>query len=500
MDDAQVFVVNKGGFAPLNKVNFSSYKELGIDELLPEFVSKRLEFFGYKNICFIKDLDEIDIIGSEFAVVIDITNPFTDTELLSKMVLSLKKYQDYDICKSEGAIPGSESDFVVRANVWEHKDFESLNCLKVKSNTQSDYNCQINLRKFKRIKIFKNLVESVNRLECLTIDELMSLFTSDEVFEKIISYFEDVSLVYLSECPYCSSGIEPLKASVSQPMIGFIPASKPYYYQCVNCKLIVLSPTVSSNETYKLYDTYYKEGQAQSYFLNRKSRHQHYESAIKILKPLLPKKVEGLDLGSGAGSFIFYIHKHHPSWDIIASDLPSVLKYFQYPKKVKTKALNFLKEPLGKNRYDLITSWEVIEHIPFSAFEDLLKNVYRALKPSGILTFSTPDFDSPFCQAWDFYNLCPPHHLLVFFKSWMRKFFSQHAMFELIGIASESEVFLVYESWFKYWSTASKNFENCASAKLFLEILRDKQMNKLFKKLLSRKNWGMEMIVTVKKK
>jgi len=116
------------------------------------------------------------------------------------------------------------------------------------------------------------------------------------------------------------------------------------------------------------------------------------------------------------------------------------------------------------------------------------------------LTFSTPDFDSPFCQAWDFYNLCPPHHLLVFFKSWMRKFFSQHAMFELIGIASESEVFLVYESWFKYWSTASKNFENCASAKLFLEILRDKQMNKLFKKLLSRKNWGMEMIVTVKKK
>ncbi|MFH1441050.1 MAG: class I SAM-dependent methyltransferase [Candidatus Omnitrophota bacterium] len=500
MDNIWIFILNEKGFAPIKKDNFLSYEDLGVAKLLPNFIVKRLKCFGFSNCSFIDTLDEIKDCDCGFIAVVNMSNPFIDGELFSKMMSLLEKYTDYDMCKCEGAIPGTEPDFVMRTGAWKDREKRHLKCLEVRHDTQSRYNSQVNLRKFKRIKIFKDLVQHIDGLERLTIDELMSLFSSDEVFRRIISYCEDVSLVNLSRCPHCGAEIEPLRATVSQPMIGFIPDIKPYHYQCVHCSLIVVSPTVKEEETSILYDLYYREGQGQNYFLGEQSRYQCYDAAMKLIKPLISEKTKCLDLGSGSGTFIYYTREHYPSWDVTASDLPDVLKYFKYPKEIKTKPLNFLKDNIGYGEQDLITTWEVIEHIPFSSFNKLLKNIYDALRSGGVFVFSTPDFDSPFCQAWDFYNLCPPHHLLVFSKSWMYSFFNDHPNFELIGITSTTEALLRYKSWFKYFASTSKNFESRAQAKLFLEILNDDCMRESFKDLLARKNWGMEMIVAVKKK
>lgn len=500
MHDVGVFVLNEKGFGSLKEGNFLSYEDLGIEKLLQNFIEKRLKHFGYTSCSFIESLDEIKNCNCEFIAVVNAANPFIDQVLFSKMVSLLEKYNDYDICKSDGSIPGTEPDFVIRTRVWKDRKKSSLKCLIVHHDTQLRYNSQVNLRKFKRIKIFKDLVQRVDGLERLTIDELMSLFSSDDVFRRIMSCCEDVSLVDLTRCPYCQAEIQPLRATVSQPLIGFIPDTKPYYYQCVKCGLIVVSPTVKEEDTFKLYDPYFNESKGQNYFLGGQSRYKHYDAAMEMIRPKLPKNTKCLDLGSGSGTFIYYAGQHCPSWDVTASDLPDVLRYFKYSKEIKTKALNFFRDKIGDREYNLITSWEVVEHIPFSSFNKLLKNIYDALKPGGIFVFSTPDFDSPFSQAWDFYNLVPPYHVLVFSRSWMEAFFKVHPDFELIGIASASEALLRYKTWFEYLAWTSKNFESRAQAKLFLEILNDDQMNESFKDLLSRKNWGMEMIVAVKKK
>jgi len=178
------------------------------------------------------------------------------------------------------------------------------------------------------------------------------------------------------------------------------------------------------------------------------------------------------------------------------------LTYFKYPKNVETKPLNFLKDNIGKNEYDLVSAWEVIEHIPFPSFENLLNKIHAALKPSGVAVFSTPDFDSLLCQAWDFYNLCPPHHLLIFSETWVRKYFADHPQFELVDILGETEIFLEsdYEPWFKYWASTSKTFESRALAKIFLEMLRDKKINKMLKGFFEKKHWGTSMIIIIKKR
>jgi len=329
---------------------------------------------------------------------------------------------------------------------------------------------------------------------------MMSQLRRSEVFEKIISYFEDVSLVYLSKCPHCGGEIQPLNATVSQPMIGYIPDGEPYYYRCVNCKLIVLSPHVTSEESFKLYDMYYKEGQGREYFVQRGCGHKHHQSGVSMIESFLPRETRGIDLGSGSGTFIHYTREHYPSWHIIASDFSETLEHFNYSDSIEARSLDFLKEPIGDNEYDLITAWEVVEHVPFSGFENLLVKIHAALKPSGIFLFSTPDFDSLLCQVWDFWNVCPPHHMLVFSSSWIHDYFSKHSDFKLLGIVNESEIMTYHESWFKYWASTSKNYETRALAKLFLELLNDENMNQSFNEFLSLKKWGMEMIVAVQKK
>jgi len=499
-EDLHILVLNEGKFTSLDKDNLLPYKALGIEEVLINFLKKRLEFFGFKNYSFAPHPKAIKAIHGKYLAVVNIVNPFIDTDLLFKMVSCLEKYKDYDLCKPEGAVPGTEPDFVVRWESWQKKEFESLNCLEVRHDTQLRYNCQINLRKLKRIKIFTNLVKSIAGLEGLKINELMELLSRDEVFEKVISYFEDVPLIYLKECPHCKGELEPLLPTVSQPMIGFIPDSKPYHFQCAHCKLIVLSPTIPGEETHQLYDFYYREGQGKDFFLRIKSRFGLYKDLLELIRPLLPKKARGIDLGAGAGNFTHYVSQHVPAWNIVVSDFPETFKYFKYSKGVETKSLNFLKEEIGKNEFDLVTAWEVIEHIPFQSFENLLDNIHRALSPSGLACFSTPNFDSLLCQGWDFYNLCPPHHLLVFSESWMRKYFSNHPQFEIVEIFGESEIFINFEAWFKYWMVTSKNFQSRALAKLFLELLRDKKINKTLKDFFQKKLWGMSMIVVIRKK
>ncbi len=496
----KIIVVNEGGFASLDENGVLSYEKLGVDELLPSFVGKRLESFGYKNCHFVGSVDEVDGCECAYTVVVDITNPFIDADLVEKMVARLERYPDYDMCQSEGAIPGTEPEFVVRTEVWRSKDRHALSILRVRHETQQQYNCQLNLRKLKRIKIFKHLVRCVEGLYRMTVPELMNVLKTTEVFEQVISYFEDVPLVRVTQCPYCDGDIEPLRPAVSQPMIGYVPDDVPYHYQCVNCALIVLSPRVAAADSHKLYDLYYKEGQGTDYLVRSGSGQKHFESGLNMIKSLVPEQTYGIDLGAGSGTFVRYVRDRFPSWHIIASDFPETLDHFGYDDDIETKPLDFLVEPIGENEYDLVTAWEVVEHVPFEGFEHLLEKVHSALKPGGIFLFSTPDFDSPLCQAWDFWNLCPPHHMLVFSTTWLELYFSKHPDFDLVETVNESAIMPQYGGWFRYWETTSRNFETRAMARLFHELLEDDTTRDALSGFLDRKKWGLEVVVAVRKK
>jgi len=68
----------------------------------------------------------------------------------------------------------------------------------------------------------------------------------------------------------------------------------------------------------------------------------------------------------------------------------------------------------GPIRFDVAYCSEVIEHVPQP--QDFLRDIYRLLRPGGLLYLTTPDISHwrrPRKLAnWD--GFCPPSHLLYF--------------------------------------------------------------------------------------
>jgi len=378
---------------------------------------------------------------------------------------------------------------------------DKLRNITYNSDTQSKYNNQFNLRKLKRIKMFLKVKELIENVETLTIPEFIGKLHEPRVFEKLVAYCEDVKLVNVDKCPCCDSEIQPLLLSSSQPLIGYLPYDKAIHYRCQKCKLIVLSPYVVPENVEQLYDYYYSESQARDYFLRKKRRYTHYDTAISMVENILPEDATGIDLGCGAGAFIFHTKDVKQGWHIIGCDLGDRVSFFKGDHEdIEVLHLNFLKDDLGENKYDLITAWEVIEHVSFADLKVMLSNIHRALKPNGVFLFTTPDFDSPLSQIFDFWGMCPPYHPLVFSKSWKNYYFTNNDQFKILKIENESAMMEVFENWFGYWKDTSREFQSRATAKLLLEILRDEDAHREFSKVVKKNEWGAEMIVALQKK
>ncbi len=110
-----------------------------------------------------------------------------------------------------------------------------------------------------------------------------------------------------------------------------------------------------------------------------------------------------LDLGCGRGWLTFLLSKYG---DIIG--IEPVKPVFKYAKKMfphlrficgTTK--NLIKESNSFNKYDLIVSSEVIEHIPDNEKEKFIEDINSLLKVNGFLIITTPRKDAQ--EEWNAY-------------------------------------------------------------------------------------------------
>lgn len=124
--------------------------------------------------------------------------------------------------------------------------------------------------------------------------------------------------------------------------------------------------------------------------------------ARRIIEELNPQKDEKImDLGCGTGYYLFLL-----------SSLPVDLNLtgFDHDKKaldearnsLRNKKINFVlgdshKLPFKENFFDKIVASEVLEHLEDD--QKALKEIYKILKPNGILVISTPSINYPL--FWD---------------------------------------------------------------------------------------------------
>lgn len=106
--------------------------------------------------------------------------------------------------------------------------------------------------------------------------------------------------------------------------------------------------------------------------------------------------MEVLDIGSSDGSFFDYLQKKNITGRFSCFDADK--KAIIAARSKGYKGYDSLKSI--KQKFDVITLWEVIEHLPIEKFISYLDFVKLHLKEDGILIVSTPNILNIFYPFW----------------------------------------------------------------------------------------------------
>lgn len=473
---------------------------LNTKDAVGEFVKNRLTSIGVKSINFVGRADLQQKINelvndTDYIVILDIMNPIVDLELVEHMIARLKATGS-NVALQDGAVPGTQVEYVLSPSVNKIPDYanRSSDSILVRCFSQDKYNNQFNLYKYKRLKMFLFLQKNISDMHKLSLDAFVERISQDDIFEKLAAFSEDVGIHFYENCPHCKGGLTPLPMRMSQPFCGYLPISRPLYHECEKCGLVVISPYVDIDNTSVLYDKFDK----QDFVVTHTNIYRDGATRCNFddFISKLPQNARTLDLGGGMGGFSKYLKETYPKWDITHSDFAIKQNTELEELGIKTRAINFLAEPIGKESYDLISAWEVIEHIPYEKFEFALNNIYDALAPGGVFVFSTPDFDSPLCKCNDFYAICPPFHYLVFGTRWLKEYFADKNQWDVVSMRACSDFLDDSDMWCDYAAKTAPSMQLRAVASM-LKVLFAQNENK---KLLLNNNIGTEVIVALIKK
>lgn len=189
--------------------------------------------------------------------------------------------------------------------------------------------------------------------------------------------------------------------------------------ECVTCHLRYLFPQPSLTETAELY--------SEHYFQSTDALGRGYEGYTEQAENLratfrdrlrfLPAKTSGnrlLDVGAAAGYFVEQARQ--AGWDAEGIE-PSkwAVAYARDRVRVPVREGILDANTYADNSFDVITFWEVIEHLPDP--RNFLLNVARVAKPGATILFSTPDSGSTVARVlgrnWLGWRKIPEH--LFFF-------------------------------------------------------------------------------------
>ncbi len=133
-----------------------------------------------------------------------------------------------------------------------------------------------------------------------------------------------------------------------------------------------------------------------------------------VLREAPQLKGSYLDIGSGTGALIRLIKESLPDLESSVCDYSD--KFMKIPgQKVDIVDLNDGNLPYDDNSFDLVTFTEVAEHLENHRI--VLREIYRVLKPEGLLVMTTPNILNLksrirffFYGFWNFFGPIPVGH------------------------------------------------------------------------------------------
>jgi len=255
--------------------------------------------------------------------------------------------------------------------------------------------------------------------------------------------FESVS------CPFAHK--TPAKKLFDRPDWWFQLPGDFAWYRCPECEVLFLNPrpTPTSIEAYypSAYAAYRPAIDDERWALMRWKRRRNMRHQITAVTS---QKKNGrlLDIGCATGNYLAEMQKL--GWDVAGIELQTeAANYAQTRYSIDVFNGDLLAYPPTKNKFDVITLWDVLEHTHHPL--QILTKAQALLKQEGLLIFSIPNPNgkeaTSFGPAWIGYD--SPRHLYLFHDK------SLHLLLQKTGFTFEKQEHTLgtYHTWVASWQT-----------------------------------------------
>lgn len=190
--------------------------------------------------------------------------------------------------------------------------------------------------------------------------------------------------------------------------------------KCNKCGLIYVNPQIKAKE---LIDAYKKESNS-FYTDDAEERINSFKESIKFVEENYPNKGKILDIGTSAGFFLKAAKDNGwKCYGVEPNRISALRARKEYQLDVREGVLREVK--FKDNFFDVVTLWDVLEHMTDPSSE--LKEVYRILKPGGMVVINYPDMGSFLAKItaskwWFIFSV----HLFYFDQSSIKKILSKN--------------------------------------------------------------------------
>ncbi|MFW6118468.1 MAG: class I SAM-dependent methyltransferase [Chloroflexota bacterium] len=173
-----------------------------------------------------------------------------------------------------------------------------------------------------------------------------------------------------------------------EDMEGYLVPGKEWgrHVRCKNCHLIYMNPMEKVSRTNEYY---YKAKNTHAPTIR-----ECYLRTAKSQVRLIQKYASGtslLDIGCAQGFFLFSASKAgYTTKGIEISQDAAAYAIKEFGLDVEAKPFEEMR--FSESSFDVVTLWQVLEHVPYPLM--VLKEVYRILKPGGLVVASTPNIES----------------------------------------------------------------------------------------------------------
>ena len=198
--------------------------------------------------------------------------------------------------------------------------------------------------------------------------------------------------------------------------------------------MLITTPRPKDDELDKYYESeaYISHSNTKKSLVDKvyqQVRNYTIKQKVKLINSFDETNKTILDIGSGTGDFLLACKNN--DWQIIGIEPNEKARSLTISKLQKTnykvyKSIEDLKSSSQKTtqqRFDVITMWHVLEHVP--NLREYITNLKQLLKPKGILIVAVPNYKSYdaayYKEFWAAYDV--PRHLWHFSKKSIKKLF-----------------------------------------------------------------------------